>query len=95
MIKPDAYARRHTILTTLQQRGFEIVQRETQHWNLTQAMRFYAEHAGTLYYNDLLSYITSGPMLVLTLRKEDAIDELRKEMGPTDSTVAKQTHPDS
>jgi len=51
---------------------------------------FYAVHKGKPFYNDLIEYITSGPIVVLALQKENAVEEFRKLLGPTDPNEASE-----
>lgn len=65
--------------------------------NLTKerAGQFYIEHKDRPFYDDLKSFMSSGPILALILRKQDAIQSWRKLMGPTNSDKAREEAPNS
>ncbi|KAG4400373.1 hypothetical protein GLYMA_07G040700v4 [Glycine max] len=56
---------------------------------------FYAEHSSKSFFSSLIKYMTSGPVLVMVLEKDNAIADWRALMGPTDASKAKITHPHS
>ncbi len=60
-----------------------------------QASEFYAEHFGKMFFAQLVTYMSSGPVLVLVLAGENAIARWREMIGPTNALKAKQTHPNS
>src|SRR2546425_9569831 len=53
-----------------------------------EAQAFYAEHQGKPFFNDLVEYMTSGPVLLTCLEREDAIQNLRRVVGATDPAQA-------
>ncbi|KAI5427450.1 Transcription elongation factor spt6, variant 4, partial [Lathyrus oleraceus] len=57
--------------------------------------RFYAEHSSKSFFSSLVKYMTSGPVLVMVLEKDNAVADWRALMGPTDASKAKITHPHS
>ncbi|XP_022715302.1 probable nucleoside diphosphate kinase 5 isoform X2 [Durio zibethinus] len=59
------------------------------------AANFYAEHSSKPFFTNLIKYMTSGPVLVMILEKEDAVIHWRELIGPTDAGKAKITHPQS
>jgi nucleoside-diphosphate kinase len=61
----------------------------------TRAASFYRDHIGKPYFDDLLSYISSGPTYVMILTGLDAIKVIRKIVGPTDPVIARHEAPDS
>ena len=61
----------------------QIFRTSRQHWSLTDAAAFYAEHAGRPYVDRLIQHAISGPCLALGLIKHDAIAEWREMIGPT------------
>lgn len=95
MIKPDAYPHADTIETVIVNNGFTIAQRQTLTLTKQKASDFYAEHQGRFFYDDLISFITSGPIVALVLRKNDAISAWRSLIGPTNTEKAKQEAPSS
>ena len=60
-----------------------------------QASEFYSEHFGKMFFAQLVTYMSSGPVLVLVLAGENAIARWREMIGPTNALKAKQTHPTS
>lgn len=90
IIKPDALTAGNAgrILADLEQRGFEL--RAARMLRLTRdtAAGFYAEHRGKPFFDPLLEFMTSGPVLVAALRREDAVAELRRVIGATDPAEA-------
>jgi len=90
MIKPDAIAAGNTgaIVTLIEKNGFTIVQMKKMIFTSEQAASFYAEHKDRSFYTDLMSYITSGPVIVMELAKENAVSDWRKLIGSTDPVQA-------
>jgi len=60
---------------------------------LIQAEDFYGEHREKDFFNELVNYISSGPVLAMELRRADAVREWRRLLGPTDASKAKDTDP--
>jgi nucleoside-diphosphate kinase len=90
IIKPDAVAKGHTgdILAMIQQSGFRIagmkMRRITQH----EAESFYAVHKQRPFFPGLVTFMTEGPVVVLALEREDAIQKWRDLMGATNPANA-------
>jgi len=90
IIKPDA-VKRHligAILARLEQQGFTIVAAKMVHLNKEQAEGFYAEHQGKPFFEPLVAYMTSAPVLVSVLEKENAVQDYRTLMGATNPEAA-------
>ncbi len=85
MIKPDATKRNliGKINTYLENNGLKIVAQKMTVLSKTQAESFYAEHKSRPFFNGLISFITSGPVVLQVLKGEDAIIKNRKIMGST------------
>ncbi|ALF59027.1 nucleoside-diphosphate kinase [Psychrobacter urativorans] len=85
IIKPDAVAGNHigAIYDRFEQAGLKIVAAKMQQLDDKKAGGFYAEHAERPFYNDLVSFMTSGPVLVSVLEGENAIAKHRDIMGAT------------
>ncbi len=85
IIKPDAVASNHigAIYDRFEQAGLKIVAAKMQQLDDEKAGGFYAEHAERPFYNDLKSFMTSGPVLVSVLEGENAIAKHRDIMGAT------------
>lgn len=90
IIKPDATRRNLTgeINTMLESAGFKIVAQKRIQITLEQAHEFYAVHSEKPFYNDLCEFLSSGPVVVQVLEKENAIADYRKLMGATNPTAA-------
>lgn len=92
IVKPDAVASGHIgdILEYLEHDGLKITAAKLIRLTPKQAEEFYAEHKGRPFYKDLITYMTSGPVLVQVLEGEDAIARNRQIMGPTDPAKAQE-----
>ena len=92
MIKPDAVQENHIggILNMMEEGGFRIV--ELQKINLTaeRAGQFYAVHAERPFYNDLVKYMSSGPIVAAVLEKENAVADFRTLIGATNPANAEE-----
>jgi len=90
IIKPDAVARNITgkILDRIESSGFAIVGMKRIILTKEQAMGFYYVHKERPFFDELSSYMASGPIVVLALEKEDAIAGWRKLMGATNPADA-------
>jgi nucleoside-diphosphate kinase len=92
IVKPDAVAKGATgdILHMLQQSGFRIVGLRMVAISKQQAEGFYAVHASRPFFDSLTTFMSSGPMVVMALEKENAIADLRKLMGATNPANAEE-----
>ncbi|MCW9699310.1 MULTISPECIES: nucleoside-diphosphate kinase [unclassified Avibacterium] len=92
IIKPDAVERNliGKILNRLESEGFRIIAMKMVHLTQTQAEGFYAEHQGKPFFTDLVDYMTSAPVVVSVLEKENAIKNYRTLMGATDPEKAEE-----
>lgn len=92
IIKPDAVARNLTgrILSRLEEEGFRI--REIRMMRLTenQAREFYAVHRERPFYESLVRFMTSGPVVPVLLERDDAVATLRRVIGATDPAEAEE-----
>ena len=90
IVKPDAVAKNATgdILGMIQHAGFNILAMKMVSITRKQAEGFYAVHAARPFFESLTSFMSSGPIVVLALEKENAIADLRKLMGATDPAKA-------
>ena len=90
MIKPDAVQENHIggILNMMEEGGFRVV--ELQKINLTaeRAGQFYAVHAERPFYNDLVRYMSSGPIVAAVLEKDNAVADFRTLIGATNPAQA-------
>lgn len=85
IIKPDAVARNliGEIVSRFEKNGLRIVAARMLRMTEEQARGFYAEHEERPFYNDLVAYMTSGPVVVQVLEGDNAIAANRKLMGAT------------
>ncbi|CAG0899016.1 unnamed protein product [Darwinula stevensoni] len=60
-----------------------------------EAAAFYAEHEGKPFYEGLVEFMTSGPIVVMALARKNAVKHWRTLLGPTNTAVAKEERPDS
>tara|TARA_B100001027_G_scaffold92578_1_gene63536 strand:+ start:1436 stop:1846 length:411 start_codon:yes stop_codon:yes gene_type:complete len=85
IIKPDAVERnlQDQIKQEFINNGFEIIKEKKIHISKEEAEKFYKVHESKPFYNDLCAYLSSGPIVVMTLQRENAVTENRKLMGAT------------
>tara|TARA_B100001027_G_scaffold192029_1_gene146654 strand:+ start:95 stop:505 length:411 start_codon:yes stop_codon:yes gene_type:complete len=90
IIKPDAVERKleDKIKNIFINNNFEIVREKKVKLEKKDAEQFYKVHETKPFYNDLCEYLSSGPVLVMILRKENAVTENRKIMGSTNPNEA-------
>ncbi|MEC9415925.1 MAG: nucleoside-diphosphate kinase [Pseudomonadota bacterium] len=90
IIKPDGIQKNliGEIYNRFEKAGLEIVASKMMHLSKEQAEGFYAVHSERPFFNDLVNYMTSGPVQVQVLQGESAIDANRKIMGATDPSEA-------
>jgi len=91
MVKPDAVARNiiGEIYQRFESRGLLIVAAKMLRLTPLQAQGFYAEHQGKPFYDDLVAYMTSGPVVLQVLEGENAIALNREIMGATNPKEAR------
>ena len=90
IIKPDA-VKRHligAILARFEQQGFNIAAAKMVQLSREQAEGFYAEHQGKPFFEPLVEYMTSAPVFVSVLEKENAVQDYRTLMGTTNPETA-------
>ncbi len=85
IIKPDATARNQTgkVNAMIEEAGLRIIAQRRIHMTTEQAQGFYAVHKERPFYNDLVSFMSSGPVVVQVLEGENAIERYREVMGAT------------
>ena len=90
MLKPDAVKRRLTgkILTRFEERGLKVIAAKTLMISEDLAKQHYSEHSENPFFNDLFSYITSGPVFAMVLEGDDVISLVRKMVGATNPKEA-------
>lgn len=90
IIKPDAVAAGHSgdIIRLIELNGFSILRMEKRMISRAEAEMFYGVHKARPFFGELVSYMTSGPVIVLALERENAIASWRELMGATDPKKA-------
>ena len=90
IIKPDAVAQGNAgaILAEIEKNGFKIIAMKLMHLSRTQAEGFYAVHRERPFFNDLVTFMTEGPVVAMILQKEQAIKGWRDLMGATNPEQA-------
>ena len=92
IIKPDAVERnlQDQIKQEFINKGFEVIKEKKIHITKEEAERFYKVHEAKPFYNDLCAYLSSGPIIVMNLQRENAVLENRKLMGATNPVDAEE-----
>ncbi len=90
MIKPDATQRNLTgaINAKIEAAGLRIIAQKRTHWSAAQAQKFYEVHKARPFYNDLVKFMTSGPIVMQVLEGDNAIKAYRDLMGATNPANA-------
>ena len=90
MIKPDAVANGHTgaIIDHIIKGGFKITAMKYLWLTPEKAGEFYAVHKARPFYNDLVTFMSSGPIVAAILEKDNAVEDFRKLIGATDPAKA-------
>jgi len=100
LLKADRFNNRNVILNELNtiylpQKNLLMINKLEIQWNRKDAEAFYAEHRGKFFYQRLISFITSGPMVAFILSGNNAITDWRELIGPTHIERARNTAPNS
>lgn len=95
MIKPDAVSRAGEIIHRIYQEDFVVCQAKKIVLSRSQAEQFYSEHEGKDFFQKLINFVTSGPVIAMELMGVDCIKKWRTLLGPTNTATAKETAPDS
>ncbi|MBD1166954.1 nucleoside-diphosphate kinase [Pelagibacterales bacterium SAG-MED09] len=92
IIKPDAVERNleNEIKEMFKNKGFVIVKEKKIQIEKSEAEKFYKVHETKPFYNDLCTYLSSGPIVVMILEKESAVLGNRELMGATNPTDAEE-----
>ena len=92
IIKPDAVKNGYAgaILADIEKAGFKILSIRKQSISKEQAQGFYYVHKERPFFNDLCTFMSSGPLFLMVLEKENAIADLRKLMGATNPANAEE-----
>tara|TARA_B100002051_G_scaffold240549_1_gene244535 strand:- start:186 stop:596 length:411 start_codon:yes stop_codon:yes gene_type:complete len=92
IIKPDAVERnlQEEIKKNFLENGFTIKDEKKIHISKTEAEEFYKVHQSKPFYGELCNYLSSGPIVVMILERQNAVLENRKLMGATDPAKAEE-----
>ena len=92
IIKPDAVKNGHAgaILAEIEKTGFKIISIRKQSISKEQAQGFYYVHKERPFFGDLCDFMSSGPIFLMVLEKDNAIADLRKLMGATNPANAEE-----
>lgn len=95
MIKPDitAVSKEDEIISRIESLGFIIVAQKKETLTREKASEFYKEHEGKPFFETLVNFMTSGPVIALALEKLDCIREWRIAAGPTNTQRAREVAP--
>ncbi len=90
ILKPDAVAKNHTgaILKMINDAGFRIVAIKKMQLSAAQAGQFYDIHKSRPFFQDLVAFMTSGPVIPAILEKNNAVDDFRQLIGATNPAQA-------
>ena len=91
LIKPDAIQRglAGTIISRLERQGLKLIALKMLHMDRALAKRHYAIHKDKSFFNGLVDYISSTPVIAIVFEGEKAVEVIRKTMGATDPAKAK------
>ncbi len=92
IIKPNAVrtGKAGPILSMINEGGFEISAMRMVRMTQQQAESFYVVHKGKPFFESLIEFMISGPVIVMLLKRENAVEEFRKLIGATDPSKAEQ-----
>lgn len=92
MIKPDAVAAKNSgkIIDIIEAKGFEIMRLHKVHLTEEAAQDFYAVHKDKPFFSELVEFVTSGPVIIMALAKDNAVLAWRELMGATDPKKAEK-----
>ena len=90
MLKPDSVEKGNIgpILEKINSAGFRIVAMKLTHMSNKDARNFYSIHRERPFFDELVSYMTRGPIIAAVLEKEDAVEQFRLLIGSTDPSAA-------
>lgn len=92
IVKPSALSMNYLgpILTNITDNGFKVIAIKMLHLSNAQATAFYSVHKDRPFFNDLVEFMTSGPVVVATLMKDNAVDDYRRIIGATNPEKAEE-----
>lgn len=92
MIKPDAVSAKNSgkIIDMIEKNGFTILALRKAHLDTKKAEEFYAVHKERPFFGELVSFVTSGPVILMALERDNAVKAWRDLMGATDPLKAEE-----
>tara|TARA_Y200000002_G_scaffold126565_1_gene104161 strand:+ start:1063 stop:1461 length:399 start_codon:yes stop_codon:yes gene_type:complete len=92
MLKPDSIEQGNMlpILNMIEAAGFKIIALKYKRMTRDEAEKFYSIHSDKSFFNDLVNFITRGPIVAAALEKDNAVDNFRNLIGSTDPNEAKE-----
>jgi len=92
MLKPDSIEDGYMlpILNKISESGFNIIALKYKKMNREEAQEFYSIHSEKPFFNDLINFITRGPIVAAVLEKDNAVEDFRKLIGSTDPNEAEE-----
>jgi len=90
MIKPDAFEAGNSgaIIKIIEEAGFALKAAKLTKLSAERAGQFYEVHKERPFYNDLVNYMSSGPIIAMVLEKDNAVEDFRKLIGATNPAEA-------
>ena len=90
LFKTDCVKRNHIgeVISRVEKEGFKITKIKMMDISEELAQEHYGEHSGKPFFNDLVTFITSGPVVAMEVEGEDAVSEIRRIMGATNPSYA-------
>ncbi|KAJ8350381.1 hypothetical protein SKAU_G00255110 [Synaphobranchus kaupii] len=95
MIKPDAVTQIGDIIQMIYSKNLIVTKAKMTKLSWKQAADFYSEHQSKSFFNNLVQFVTSGPMVAMEVMGDEALSTWRKILGPTDSALALKDTPNS
>ena len=92
MLKPDSIEDGYMlpILNKISESGFKIIALKYKKMNREEAQEFYSIHSEKPFFNDLINFITRGPIVAAVIEKDNAVEDFRKLIGSTDPNEAEE-----
>tara|TARA_B100001029_G_scaffold15190_1_gene10195 strand:- start:4174 stop:4581 length:408 start_codon:yes stop_codon:yes gene_type:complete len=92
IIKPDAFKKKYSgaIIKQIEDSGFQITNMKLLSLNKELAEKFYSIHKERPFFENLCEYMCSGPIIVMSLKKENAVEDFRRLIGSTDPEKAEE-----
>ncbi|XP_063643391.1 nucleoside diphosphate kinase 7 isoform X1 [Pan troglodytes] len=89
LIKPDAISKAGEIIEIINKAGFTITKLKMMMLSRKEALDFHVDHQSRPFFNELIQFITTGPIIAMEILRDDAICEWKRLLGPANSGVAR------